>query len=186
MPQSNIEKKDTNLLYHYVDKRNAFIGADLHIYANGKFNLRSYTDITYWISAGTWTKTGEIFSFSSNLKNLLAINVSYLPFLAGKERASNFAVLKDLKGTEYPHGAIHINNDSVSCYYGDLECFGSFKTIDSIKITITEDVSSPWIKVDPTKGIIQIVLETEIDLERYFPFNEKLKREGNMLKIVIE
>jgi hypothetical protein len=70
------------------------------------------------------------------------------------------------------------------CFYGDLECFGSYRSIDSIKVTITDDVNSTWTKVDPTKGIIQIVLQTNIDLEHYFPFNVKLKREGNKLKPV--
>ena len=186
VPRNENDAKDTILLYHYADKRDGLIGADLFIYANGKFTCQSYTDVAYWISAGTWTKTGEDFSFSSNLKNTLPINVSYLPLQTEEHRISKFAIIKDLAGREYPHSAISINQDSVSCYYGDLECFGSYKTIDSIKITINDDVTSTWIKVDPTKGVIQVILQTDIDLDRYFPFNAKFKREDNILKPVNE
>jgi hypothetical protein len=109
-----------------------------------------------------------------------------LPLQTEEHRISKFAIIKDLAGREYPHSAISINQDSVSCYYGDLECFGSYKTIDSIKITINDDVTSTWIKVDPTKGVIQVILQTDIDLDRYFPFNAKFKREDNILKPVNE
>jgi hypothetical protein len=182
--QNKADQKDTGLLYHYIDKQSGFMGADLYIWTNGKFTYRSYTDLAYWISAGTWSINDKWFLFSSNLKNMLGVNISYLTRQTEEKETSRFAIIKDLAGREYPHGAIHVNHDSIMCFYGDLECFGSYRSIDSIKVTITDDVNSTWTKVDPTKGIIQIVLQTNIDLEHYFPFNVKLKREGNKLKPV--
>jgi len=184
--EKKIGNNDTSLIYHYADRRDGLTGADLYMYANGSFFCKSYTDLAYWISVGTWIRSGDTFSFTSDLKNRLPILVSYVSPQTETKRFKNFAIIKDLTGREYTHGAIHVNNDSVSCFYGDMECVGSYKAIDSIRITIKNDVTSCWIKVDSTKGVIQVIVQTDIDLERYFPFNVKLRRESNTLKLIDE
>ncbi len=94
--------------------------------------------------------------------------------------------MKDLAGREYPSSAILINNDSIQCFGGDFECFGEFKTIDSVKVAVNSEISTDWIKIQATSKIIEIELQTDIEFYRYFPIKIELKRIKNDLMLIAD
>ena len=158
------------------------MGANLFLYSQNKFIYEEFTDVASWQSVGTWSKKKDILKLNSNLEGTLPLQIIYLDSIPSEPKIKNLAIIKDKTGREYTLEAIRINNDSVSCFYGDMECFGNYTTIDSIKVTIGKNVSSRWVKVEPSKGIIQIVLQTDFDLTGYFPVDMRLKEEKGLLK----
>ena len=178
------ERENKTLLYQYTSNSDGFIGSNLYLYADSSFSLESFTDLADWKSEGLWTIKNDTFKLESEIQNELSIKVTYLDKPIDN-KIRKFAIIRDLGNIEYPHGAIFINNDSVSCFYGDLECFGSYSKIDSIKVRVNE-FSSPWIKVDSKKGIIQVVLQTKIDLTKYFSVAKQFKRKENTLLLLKE
>jgi hypothetical protein len=159
-----------------------YIGASLSLYSNGKFSMESYTCIVTSLSSGIWSKKNDTIILTSTIQKKLPIEVIYLD-QAPDKLIKKFAFIRDLKGNEYTHSAIHINSDTVSCFWGDSECFGSYTNIDSIKVVVM-DFSSDWIKVDSKKGIIQIIIQTDIGLGNYFPVNLRFKKEKGKLRLI--
>jgi hypothetical protein len=179
------ERKDKNLLSRYVVSFDNYAGAELFLYKDGMFSYRTYSDVAKFISAGRWTRKADIIELNSKLgKNTVPVKVTYVKGAPTITNVKHFAIINDLSGREYPHTAIFVNNDSVSCFYGDMECFGSYTSIDSVRVAFNDTLSSRWMKVDPTKGIIQLTIQTDLDLNLYFPFHLRLRKEKNMLKDV--
>jgi hypothetical protein len=179
------EKQDKSLMYHYSAKFDNFSGADIYLYSNGRFIYHDYTDLAKGISTGLWTNNGNLLSLRSELRqNTLPVKVNYLMKAPSDIKSKKFAIIKDLSGREYTHAAIHINDDSVSCFWGDMQCFGTYSAIDSVKVEINSDITSDWIKVDSTKEFIELILQTDIDFDRYFPIDFKLKKDKGKLTLL--
>lgn len=180
----SIEKrKDKNLFSHYTLSYDRYAGSELFLYKNGKFTYWTYTDLSRQFSTGTWTQRDDIIELKSIIgKNALPVNVTYLIDRPADAEFKRFAVIKDLNDSGYVKAAIHINDDSVACFGGDIECFGTYSSIDSVRVTLTDEIYSQWIRVDPSKGIIQLTLQTKIDLYQYFPVHLRLRKVKNKLK----
>jgi hypothetical protein len=121
---------------------------------------------------------------NAKTQNNIPLKIIYRKKVPRDAKFKRFAIVKDLTGREYTHGAIHVNADSVSCFYGDMECFGIYKSIDSIKVSIGGYGASDWIRLHPKKRIIQIILKTQMDLNEYQPLDMKFVSENGMLKWV--
>ena len=176
--------KMTKLESCYVLRSSNYSGSTLYLSTNGKFSLIDHTDVSSWTTSGIWSVIGDTLSLKSEIQKTLPVKVLYLD-QAPDEKIKKFAIIRDLKGREYTHSTIQINSDSISCFYGDMECFGTYTNIDSIKV-IVNNIASDWIKIDSQKGIIQIIVQTEINLNDYFPVNMRFKKEKDKLRLIKE
>jgi len=174
--------KTQDLESQYISRSSNYSGLTLQLFKNGKFSLIDHTCMSSMSSYGTWLAIGDTLILKSEIQQVLPIKVIYLNQIPDKI-VKNLAIIKDLKGREYTHSAIDVNSDTISCFYGDSECFGSYKTIDSIKVTVN-NITSNWVKVDRAKGIIQVTIETEIDLNNYFSVKLRFKKAKGKLRLI--
>ena len=177
------DKKHNALLSRYQTSVDKYAGGELLFYKNGKFVYNTYSCLANGVSAGHWKATGNIRELQIEWQeNNLPIKISYLDKAIAGEGVKQFAIIRDLAGREYTQAAIHINQDSVLCYYGDMECFGSYTRVDSIKVQFDNNLVSQWLKVDTSKGVVQLTVLTDLDVNKYFPLYMRLKKEKGKLK----
>ncbi|RYZ26408.1 MAG: hypothetical protein EOO10_15640 [Chitinophagaceae bacterium] len=177
------DKKNNALLARYQTSIDKYAGGELLLYKTGKFVYNTYSCLANGVSAGQWKAVGNIIELQSDWQqNNLPIKISYIDKATAGEEAKQFAIIRDLAGREYTQAAIHINQDSVSCYYGDKECFGSYTSVDSVKVQFDNNLVSRWLKVDTSEGVVQLTVLTNLDVNQYFPLYLRLKKEKGRLK----
>lgn len=180
------ERKDKELISHYKVNYE-YVMKELYLYRNNKFIFNVYTDSGDSYSTGDWRIKDDTLILDSEFKNKkLPIKISYVKRVTSDSLIRKFATVKNLNGRELSGAAILINSDSVACFFGDMSCNHKYKTIDSVKVTFGYDISSDWIKVDTSKGIIYLITPTSIDFNRYKPLNLTFKREKGNLRLLTE
>lgn len=181
---SHKERTENKLVGHYRFDYDSYSGSELYLYKDGRFAYATFTEVSRQTSAGNWTSQGGVIELKSEIgKGTLPVKVTYASRVSDT-LVRKFAVVRDVTGKEYFKAAIYVNHDSVTCFGGDLECFGSFRTVDSVKVAVNEEVYSQWVKVDGSRGIVQLTLQTNVDLDRYFSMHIRLRKEKGMLKFV--
>ena len=181
---STKERTDNRLVGHYRFNYDGHSGSELYLYKDGQFAFTTFSDVSRQTSAGKWTSKGDIIELKSEIgKGTLPVTVNYASRVSDTF-VKKFAVVRDITGKEYFKAAIYVNHDTVACFGGDLECFGSYTSVDSVKVAVNDEVYSHWINVDGSKGIIQLTLQTKVDLDRYFPMQMRLRREKGKLKFI--
>ncbi|WP_336517379.1 hypothetical protein [Pollutibacter soli] len=169
------------MLEGYVAKFDEYSAASFTLYENNYFSFVISIQNNLKVSDGEYRFHGDTLVLKSYYpEKKMPIKLMVREREIGDSNIRNFDIIEDLAGHQYPNSAININQDSVQCFYGDMECFGSsIKSIDSIKVVIGTGISSGWLKVSPTKKIMRIQLQTEIPMDRYFAMRLRLvRREG--------
>lgn len=181
---SHKEKTENKLVGHYRFDYDRYAGSELYLYKDGRYAYATFTDVSRQTSAGKWTSQRGIIELKSAIgKGSLPVKVTYASRVSDT-LARKFAVVRDVTGKESCKAAIYVNHDSVTCFGGDLECFGTFRTVDSVKVAINEEIYSQWVKIDGSRGVVQLTLQTNVDLDRYFSMHIRLRKEKGKLKFV--
>ncbi len=153
---------------------------DLFLYKNGQFRYSRRDNLYPEHSEGNWKiKNGKLILRSTIQPNKLPVKISYSPVDSnGKRRIAQIRDLKD----DVTEAFVVVNADSVSCYYGDRLCNGSFDTIHRVRVGLeSSELRSAWINVKPGTETIQLVIDTELDVRRYRLFNKVFTIRNNKL-----
>ena len=184
-PLSNDEKKRGVVnKYRYVEKGSYGI-ITLLMFKNGNFEYEMKSFNRDRVSKGKWKRAKDLIILQSNFKtSKVPVNIAYSSDKSMRINGCKFNAVKNLKGEEITDAMIKINNDTIQCLPSYGSCYGNYTSIDSIKITFENGMSSEWIKISycETK---QIVITVEMDFlpAVYFPFDKlKYKVGKNFLK----
>ncbi len=181
---SQDDKKDKNVIARYRVKYE-YVTKEVWLYKGGKFRFNVYTDLGESYTTGDWMLKGDTLDLQHEFENKeLPIKVLYSNRSLSDTLIRRFAVVKDLNGNELLEAVIHINRDTVACFFGDMDCNHEYTIIDSIKVSVGFGLSSSWFQVDTSKGIIHLLVQSAIDFDRYKPLNFRFKREkGNLRRL---
>jgi hypothetical protein len=155
-----------------------FMVFDLFLYKNGRFTYCRSDNLYPEYSEGSWKTSDGRLQFRCSIQpNELPVKVSYLPVESnGKRRIAQIRNLKE----DVTEAYVLINTDSINCFYGDELCNGSYDTIRRLKVGLeNSDLKSAWINIKEGKETIHLVIDTELDVRKYAPFNKVflIKRE---------
>lgn len=179
IPLKNSEIKN-NVKYHYLSG-SKYTVSELYLFKNGSFRFESQTCLYGSFSTGNWTIKNEILQLKSDIQEKnIPVKLLYRSRDSSDNQIKRLAMPKDLTGKELK-ATIFINNDSTSCFYGDFFCYGNYSTIDSVKLDLNNGLKSTWIKVNAGAEIVQLVLQSSIDLTNYILYNATFKRNKNKL-----
>lgn len=183
LTKSEIKK---GVKYHYSSGGD-YASAHLYLFKNDSFRFESHTCMTSDFSLGSWTIKNNLIRLTSNIqKDNVPIKLLYRSKDSSEKKIKRLAIPKDLTGREL-WATIYVNNDTTACFDGDLSCFGNYSSIDSIRLYLNNGLSSPWVKVNTSGNeIVQIVLQSTIDLIDYICYNATFRRNKNQLIRVTE
>jgi hypothetical protein len=154
----------------------------LYLYKNGNFRFEDSGCIQHVYSTGNWTTQNDIFYLRSTLQeDNLPVSFRY----RDRRRADSFihkiAPIVNRAGNVVELVTLDVNNDTTSCIDGDALCTGKFKQVDSFKVNF-DRISSKWIPVKvPAEEILEITVETGLDLNCYTVYNRSFRIKNNEL-----
>lgn len=180
------EDSGKGVQYHYQwESQDGHVAViDLFLLKEQRFKYAIASNVYNVFSTGQWISDGKMLTLNSEYqKGTLPVQISYRKRDTADFDVRELAFVKDLNGKSLSYAFIHVNNDSITCMYGDLMCIGTYNQIESIKVVLENNgPSSKWITVAQHEGLIQITVLTKLDLARYLVLNdEKYMINGNKL-----
>lgn len=172
------EEVNKNIQYHYQweSKDDHVAIVDLFLLKNHRFEYSIASNVNNASSTGVWNSSGRTVTLNSDLQEgTLPIKVSYRQRDSSDLTIKKIDFIRDLRNTPLSFVFVYINNKSIKCYDGDLLCnIDDYKQIDSIKVGLDYNgLSSKWVSIKPNDGLIQITIQTKLNVEKYIILRKK-------------
>ena len=173
-------KQGINAHYQRDATDGHFMVFDLFLYKNGGFTYHRSDNLYPEYSTGSWkVSNSKLLLRSSIQQNELPIKVNYLPVdNNGRRRIAQIRNLTE----DVTEAYVLINTDTINCFYGDELCNGNYDTIRRLRVGLeNSELKSAWINIKEGNETIQLVIDTELDLKKYTPFNKVFLIKGEKL-----
>jgi hypothetical protein len=161
--------------YQYQCNDGHFCVIDLWLFTNKNFEYRMTSNVFNGFSKGGWTLSKNTLKLVSTYKEgNLPIKVFSRKRDTTDTGINKIAFVRNSEGHQVDNVFVDVNVDSVTCLYGDGICNSQFDKIERIRVRYENSgPSSQWIEIKPFEGILQIVVESNDDLEHYLIFDPK-------------
>jgi len=170
--KSGVEKK------YFWQEDHAYGQVHLLLFKNHRFRFSVNKFIETEGCEGKWIEDGGVISLTSDIqKASVPIQVICNDDTTGRINGFAISVIKNLKGTELLDELVCINQDSIKCDPALGQCNASYKSVDSIKVTFGNGMSSKWVSLINRKGAqIHILIKSEYPISSYFVLSDEKYR----------
>lgn len=170
--------EDVKSHYRWENSDGHFAIIDLWLLNSGRYVYKITSNVYNAYSEGFWKKSKNFITIKSEIqKDNLPIKVSFRPKTLNDFDVKRIAFLKDLNDSIVSNAFIYVNNDSISCLYGDMMCQGYFTTITRVRVQYENlGISSQWVDLQPFEGLLQITILSRKNLSNFIVFPSKKYR----------
>jgi hypothetical protein len=172
---SNEEKKEGAVEKYEYSSVGSYGYVGLLLYKNGTYIYKSFSFAQNLYSDGKWHRVKSVIFLNSKIeKDNIPVKLIYCNSDTLKDKETKIKMVANLRGETFPDAFVNINNDSINCVPSMDTCFGSFNTIDRIKIVFENGYSSKWIKVvEKEYKRLQPIVQVDFNLSSYVTFKKK-------------
>ena len=188
MPLTKNEKAHkVNAHYQWESKDGHFALIDLWLHHNHNYVYRITSNVYNAFSYGRWIQLNGVITLSSTIKqNNLPIEVSFPTKNNDDLEVKKIALVTDLNDSLVTNVFVYVNDDSTACILGDAICKGTFDSIYRIRVQYENNgPSSKWISINSYDGLIQVTIQTKVNLTNFLVFDQKKYQvKTNRLKLI--